>query len=254
MSELKWLLEDDQAGSDAVGVTDFVRNIVKNKAEEEYVVEEKDKDAVAKLNGLIDFTTLGRLSALSDKADRGMAYHLAKIVANDAHHYMPGEYESLSEMLADALDDVEEGSSKYYDLTFVSDKLVPFMFKHNIPGMAVLWAKGYQKKVRTCVPLLRKLFKDNSPDLVDEVKEVMSWILNADISRRDIEEKIRSKQSSTPPVPIRTIDRITGNNTGILMIHYNTTEERAAVVKKLGSLIDIHHDASPPNKPVGAQL
>jgi len=66
---LKWLLEDDLNGSDAVGAVEFVRSIVQDTAEDEYVVPDNDKDAQAKLSGLVDFTTLGRLSALPTKTN-----------------------------------------------------------------------------------------------------------------------------------------------------------------------------------------
>lgn len=243
-NNLDWLLTDDSKGADAQGAADFVRDAVKDKVIGEHIdLDQTDEQAMARIDAITDVETMGRIQALQDKAERALFFHTSRVAVDGKYMYSPGEPETIKEWLAQALDGMDTTSSMFYDLSFIAGELIPFMVKHQIAGAALLWAKGYQKKARACVSLLRRLFREAPADLADEVKKVIGWIMDKSLTKADIEDKVAKKVGRTKPDALLAYEQVEKDDSGWIKVRYNSAVERSLIVRKFGDLLDLHLEA-----------
>lgn len=234
-----WLLEDDPDGADAELTTEFVKGAVRTHLD--INIQPGDKEGRAKLDGMVDVESMTRLAAMRDKSDRAMVYHASNVVHKSSQRYSPGEAETISEWLAEALDDTLVSSSEYYDLDFVAGQLVPYMVDNGLANAAVLWAMGYKRKTRTAVPMLRHLFKQAPRNLPDRVKEVVGWVVDPDKTKKDIEKAWR-KEKGIKPVPLAFgTEEIIANNLTKITITCNPAQ-LGAIKKRLKGLVDFDNE------------
>ncbi len=240
----EWLLKDDKDGEDAVATTEFVKDIVRTDTIAELTdgLAPEDPEGQAKLKGVIDVVAMGRLAAGKDKFDRAMVYHVTQVVQDGSHQYSPGEASSIHEWLAEALDDSQVKSSEWYDLSFVSGELVPYMLANGVPNAAVLWAAGYRRKARSAVPMLRHLFKKAPKNLSERVKEITGFITDPQVSKRDIEQQWRDEKGITQIVAALGKERIEPDGMTRLTITCDE-DQLGAIKKKLTGLVDFRMDA-----------
>lgn len=237
----KWLLEDSADGADAVATTEFVKEVVKEAIVSHMPGKNPptDKEGKAKLGGMVDVEAMSRLTSMRDKADRAMVYHVTQVVHDGTHQYSPGEASSITEWLAEALDESEVNSSEWYDLSFIASELVPYMVANGVPNSAVLWASGYKRKARAAVPMMRHLFKKAPKNLPDRIKEITSWIVDPKVSKSDIEKAwAQAKGLTQIQAAYGTEQVVTGGNT-VLTIKCDPVQ-LGAIKKKLKGLVDFH--------------
>jgi hypothetical protein len=198
---------------------------------------------MARIDAITDVETMGRIQALQGKAERALFFHTSRVAVDGKYMYSPGEPETIKEWLAGALDGLDTTSSMFYDLAFIAGDLIPFMVKNHIGGAALLWAQGYQKKARTCVALLRRLFREAPADLADEVRKVIGWITDTSLTKADIEGLVAKKVGRTKPNALLAYERIEKDDSGWIRIHYTSQAERSMITRKFGDLLDLHPDA-----------
>lgn len=248
-NSLDWLLTDDAKGADAQGAADFVRDAVKERVIGEHIdLDQTNQESMARIDAITDVETMGRLQALSDKADRGLFFHTSRVAVDGKYMYSPGEPETIKEWLAQALDGLDTTSSTFYDLAFIAGELIPFMVKHSIAGASLLWAKGYQKKARACVSLLRRLFREAPADLDKEVEKVIGWIMDRNLTKADIEDKVAKKIGRTKPDALLAYEKVEKDDAGWIRVRYNNSIERSLIVRKFGDLLDLHLEAEAKKK------
>jgi len=248
-NEHKWLTEDDEGGLDAQRTAEFVTGVVRqNLVEDIKDFDQQDDEVLTRVDANVQVETLGRLQAMQDKADRGMIYQLGVIIEDGIYQYSESEPSTISEMLAAAMDEMDSGTSQWYDLTFIADQLLPFMVAHKIPNAAVLWAKGFKKKARAAVPLLRYLFaNEDEKKLPDKVRQVIAWIVDKKISKQDLEEKVRAARGVTEIPMVYVKETILPRGRSRLVIECDKVQ-RDAIVRKLKGMIDVHLDGDAPQK------
>jgi hypothetical protein len=244
-----WLLDDDENGADAAATATFVENAVYDRMHKGVDVGTEEVETRRRAN--VQVETIGRLQAMGDKAERALIYHTARVVEEGIYHYSDSEPDSIKELLANALDASEINSSEWHDLTFLVDQLIPYMITTKIPNAAVLWARGYKKKARAAVPLLRHYFANEKPAKLEEkVRQVIGWIVDPKITKQTLEDKIKAIRGISPPTPIAMHETVLPNNRSRLTIECSK-DEREVIVRRLKGLVDVRLDGSKPKKGVG---
>jgi hypothetical protein len=245
--EHAWLTEDDDGGLDAKRTAEFVLGVVEEGIRETLnpsdteVLGDKELETRIKANTQVE--GLGRIQALGDKADRAMIFQIGQIVSDGIYHYAEAEPENIHEMLTAALDGIEAGSSTWYDLTFIAEQLLPFMVAQEIPNAAVLWAKGYKKKTRVAVPLLRHLFKihSNVKKLDKEVRKVIDWIVDPAITKQILQEKAQKERGIEEIEKAYGVETILPHGRTRIVIECDKVQ-LDAIKRKLSGLVDIQMD------------
>lgn len=232
-----WLMKDDALGADAKATAEFVLDVVEESVRLELNAPIVDQEGTRRLKGMVDLQGMDRIQAMQDKSDRAMVFHVSNVATQADYMYAPGEPENIGEWLDAALDETKS-ASEHSDLKFIAGQLVPFMTTNGIGNAAVLWASGFKKKARTAVPYLRYLFREAPDNLIEQVKEVISWITDPKKSKQDIEDALKDARGVVPPIPATCTETILPDKKTRLVIECNEIQ-LIAIKKRLKNLIDI---------------
>jgi len=206
----KWVGENYQGCEKEF--TDWMRQVARETIFKELIHQTKsDAGATSQTEAIIEHWIMGRTKELTQTTERAFVFQLYEADRKGWFRYLPGELDSIEELLATMVDELEEGTSKYYDFKFIIDTIMPILRKAGAKPEDVWGLSTSISKARAAVPVIRGLLKDIPEDgqpskkTTDAILGIAQKISNPAITFRPFREemgKMRGRTKSTL-VPIQ---------------------------------------------------
>jgi len=144
--------------------TDWMRDIARREIFADLIAETKDSpQAAEQTNAIVEYWVMSRTKEISQTTERAFIFQLYHADKTGWYHYLPGELDTIEELLASLLDDTQEGTSKYYDMKFIVEVVMPLMKKAGAKPEDVWGLPNAKSKARVAVPVLREIMR-RAPD------------------------------------------------------------------------------------------
>lgn len=157
-------------------------------------------------------------------------------------------HDSLEELLASIVDAQEEGTSSYYDWSFIASKVLPLARSMNIDLSTIMSASLQTRKLRSFVPAARVTLRQLEEGLIDEdqAKEAFTWgfgiVADSKISNSNAVEQFNVYRGKTVTIldPVITYKVFLPGGYEWLIVAAKSNSEVRAAEMALGKLVDIH--------------
>lgn len=174
-----------------------------------------DNDLYERTRAMAKFQVLQRTIGLKSLVNRAEVYQIYQANEKGWFRYLPAEFDTIEELLNAMLDDTNEKSGEYYDITFLINEVLPLAKKAGIQPQEVMGIPINFSKARASVPLMRELLKEalkSDPDETEEeaqeikpeiksaIVEVISNI-NSDMSVSNFKNKMKEMRGIAIGVP-----------------------------------------------------
>jgi hypothetical protein len=207
----KWAREDYEGVEE--DFTEWLRQVARDTIFNELIEKTKgDEGALAQTNAMIEHWVMSRTKDLTQTTERAFVYQLFEADRTGWFHYLPGELDTIEELLASMLDDLEDESSKYYDYKFIVETLMPMLRQAGAKPEDVWGLTTSVSKARAAVPLLRELLHEipeneqPPPETQEKILDVARKISDPSVTvrpfRDDIAQERGKKVQALQPIPI----------------------------------------------------
>lgn len=162
------------------------------------------KTARAQAEAVIEHWIMSRTKEIGSTAERAFVFQLYLADKLGWYHYLPGELDTIEELLATLVDELEEGTPRYYDLKFIVETIMPLLRKAGAKPEDVWGIPNAISKARAAVPVLRDIMRRTSDgcevpkDDMDEILGIARQISNPEINNRAFREEMGKLRGREP--------------------------------------------------------
>lgn len=207
----KWARENYEGVEEEF--TAWLRQVARETVFDELVEKtEQDVSASAQASAMIEHWVMARTKELTQTTERAFVYQLFEADRKGWYHHLPGELDTIEELLATMFDAIEEETGKYYDYKFIVETLMPILRQAGAKPEDV-WGLRYAiSKARTAVPLLRELLssipenESPSPETGAKILEIARKISDPNITYRPFKEEVAKERGKAvqalDPIPV----------------------------------------------------
>jgi len=131
-----------------------------------------DDQIYQRTKAVAKFQAMNRTLSLKGTIERAQVWQLYQANETGWFRLLPPEFDTIEELMANMVEAVEEGTSEYYDLSFLVKEILPMIRSAGIPVEIVMGMTMKISKARAAVPVFRELIRNSSAgDVPDPVKE-----------------------------------------------------------------------------------
>jgi hypothetical protein len=175
---------------------------------------EGDAEGEKRVDALMRQWAMTRTSEATKVSERSFVYQLYDADQRQWFRHLPGELDTIEELLATMIDAMDESTSKYSDFNYIVKDIMPILRMAGAEASDVWGLPNAISKARVAVPAIRHILKDQpkdapiDPQKQEQILGIAQGISNPDITFRPFRDQmkvIRGKNvGALPPIPIET--------------------------------------------------
>jgi hypothetical protein len=161
-----------------------------------------DKAALATVEAKVEHMVMSRTKDHANLSDRAFLFQYYSAQRTGWPQNLPGEFDTPDELLASMIDEENEGTTRWKNLTFIADKIVPLAKQYEGVEAKELWSIPLNiSKAIEAVPGVRHILKnvpedEVEPQIIDVIKKIADPTLSVRVMREEI-RATRGKQTKT---------------------------------------------------------
>lgn len=152
------------------------------------------EDAQMKADAISKLDTLERTFQMNSIVDRSMAYQLYEASRTGWPHWLPVEYDSVTELLGNMLKDTPEDTSKFRDLRYLIEVVLPSLEANGVDPIKLLAMPERWSKTRVAIPAIRAALEEQQGDeLVETVNGLLEKVADPKLGVREFREQMKKE-------------------------------------------------------------
>lgn len=213
-----------------------------------------DQELLERIRAQAKFETLQRTLQFKSIVERSQLWQLYQANSQGWFRLLPPEFDTIEELLSSMIEGVEEGTSEYYDMSFLVKHVIPMLAKSGMTVEDVLGIAINTSKARAAVPLLRQIVRENIPEEIDKLpekeraqleiqtvtlmKQVVDRVIDSTVPVREFKKELRELRGIQFEVPEQIVaKKYLLNNRLVYIIPTDTNGQHRAVEIALRSIV-----------------
>ena len=149
-------------------------------------------DAKAKADAMASLATLERTFQMNSVVDRSMALQLYEASRTGWPRWLPAEYSTVGELLGNMLKDTPEETSKWRDLKYLIEVVLPSLEANGVDPIKLLAMPERWSKTRVAIPAIRQALEEQQGDeLVETVNGILEKVADPGLGVRDFRDQMK---------------------------------------------------------------
>jgi hypothetical protein len=211
MTYPKWVSESYKGAEE--DFTDWIRTVAKETMFAEVLrLAKNDPGAEAQADAMVEHWVMSRTKELTKTTERAFVFQLFEADRKGWYHHLPGELDTIEELLGTMIDEMEESSSKYFDYKFIIDTVMPILRQVGAKPEDVWGLTTSVSKARAAVPVFRELLRtipDDGPpsqETTEAILNIAQQISDPSVSFRPFKEEMKKQRGISTnvlsPIPV----------------------------------------------------
>jgi hypothetical protein len=160
-----------------------------------------DEAALATVNAEVEHLVMTRTKDLNGLTERAFMFEMNKAQREAWYHNLPGEFDTVEDLLASMIDEETEGTTRWKNLTYAAEKIMPLAIQYGMEVQDTWQIPMNVSKIAEAVPGIRHVLEHSPEDevkgqVISIIKKIVDPAISVRVLRDEIQE-VRGKQTKT---------------------------------------------------------